>query len=82
MDWGSLWSRITGAPRRASGHDYSTELTDVNRRRSQFQPHTDEELRILAAAPGLDRVQSFALTCEAARRTLGLDLSMSRSSEA
>jgi preprotein translocase subunit SecA len=73
MDWGAVWSRITGAPRRVGGRDYRQEIEGINRRRSELRREADVDLTSLAAVPRLSRAEAFALTCEAARRTLGLD---------
>jgi preprotein translocase subunit SecA len=72
MDWVAVWSRITGAPRRVGSRDYREELQGINRRRAELRSETDNRLRALAAA-NVSRLEAFALTCEAARRTLGLD---------
>ncbi len=73
MDWGAVWSRITGAPRRVGSRDYRAEIEGINRRRAALRPEPDDRLKVLAAAPNVSRTEAFALTCEAARRTLGLD---------
>ena len=63
-----------GRPRRLRGREHAEELAVINRRRSELRGVGDVELTNAARRPGLVRADAFALACEAARRTLGLDV--------
>jgi len=74
MSWSDVWSRVTGRPRRLREGEHAEELAAINRRRLELRGLRDDELTSAAKSPGVVRAEAFALTCEAARRTLGLDV--------
>ena len=77
MGWSSvlssIWSRATRGPSRLTRSEYAEELHSINVRRVELRDRPDGELAGLAKQPDLPRAAAFALACEAARRTIGLD---------
>ncbi len=74
MDWSDLWSRVTGRPQRLDERSHAEELATIHRERAKLHALADGDLTRAAKGAGLARADAFALTCEAARRTLGLDV--------
>jgi preprotein translocase subunit SecA len=73
MRWQDLWRRLSGGSDARSGKEYRSELEAVNHRRRRLSAAGDDELREQAGRPPRSRIEPFALACEAARRSLGMD---------
>jgi preprotein translocase subunit SecA len=73
MSWSDVWSRVTGRPHLLRGREHAEELHAILARRRQLREVSDEELTRAARGVDVARGETFAVACEAARRTLGLD---------